>query len=173
VLDVLEPAVRKLGRPFALFGHSMGAGMAFELARRVEPEALIVSAARAPKYRTKPYHGPEPTDAELLEQIRAAGGNIPSHGLELILPSLRADTMLYRHWVFDSGSPVSAPIIAYGGSEDPNVKCEHIDAWRQHTTGAFRKREFAGGHFYLTSVESEFLSALQTDLSEISHPRIL
>ncbi len=164
VLEVLEPAVRKLGR-FALFGHSMGAGIAFELARRVKPEVLVVSAARAPRFRMQPLHLAEPTDAELLEQIRGVSGDVPSRGLELLLPALRADTRLYRQWVFGGGEPLDVPLVAYGGLDDANVRPEHIEAWREQTTAEFRCRQFAGGHFFLTRLEAEFLVALRQDLS--------
>ncbi|MDZ4802377.1 MAG: glycosyltransferase [Bryobacteraceae bacterium] len=164
ILDVLEPAVKKLGR-FALFGHSMGGGIAFELARRIRPELLIVSAARAPQYRMRPSTAPEPTDAELIDQIRAHGGQLPEQGLDLLLPALRADTRLYRQWVFAGGEPLDVPIVACGGADDPSVHREHIEGWSEQTTAEFVAHEFPGGHFYLSSAESQFLVTLRNHLA--------
>lgn len=170
----LAPHLR--GRPYALFGHSMGAGIGFELTHWLRdrgvrlPQALIVSAARAPQYRLGWNPGPEPTDEELWEQLQRMQG-IPPELLSnpdlrsLVLPVIRADARLYRRYVYTPRPPLDVPILAYGGSADPNVRPEHLDRWREETASAFGCREFPGGHFYFQSDTPAFLTVLGRDLA--------
>jgi surfactin synthase thioesterase subunit/glycosyltransferase involved in cell wall biosynthesis len=159
-----------LGDPFAFFGHSMGAGIAFELTRWLRrhgkplPKMLIVSAARAPQYRLNLTPPPEPTDDELIEQLRTLEG-IPDEMLRLALPLLRADTRLYRNYVYTPEDPLPVPIVAYGGASDPNVRPEHLEAWSEQTTAGLLRREFLGGHFYFKANSALFLETLKADLA--------
>jgi medium-chain acyl-[acyl-carrier-protein] hydrolase len=93
--------------------------------------------------------------------------------LDLVLPALRADTALYRKYVYIPRQPLSCPIFAYGGETDPNVASEHLAAWAEHTTAAARVRRFPGGHFFLQGgsvkagqrdAPAAFLDALIQDL---------
>ncbi|MGE5487949.1 MAG: alpha/beta fold hydrolase [bacterium] len=166
------------GRPFAFFGHSMGAGVAFELARWLRrkglplPVALVVSGARAPRFRAKPLEAPEPSDAEFIEEIRRRDG-MPAEVLNdpelmrLILPALKADTILYRNWVCAKEEPLACPIRAYGGAADANVRREHLEAWAEETSAGFVLRVFKGGHFYLKENAGAFFEALGRDLEEV------
>ncbi|HYP04666.1 MAG TPA: alpha/beta fold hydrolase [Bryobacteraceae bacterium] len=156
--------------PFAFFGHSMGAVIAFELARRgVLPQALHVSAARAPQFRLNHKPGPEPSEAEFLDELRRLQG-MPAEVLEnaelmrLALPGLRADASLYRKYVYSPGDPLPAPIHVYGGTDDPNISREHLQRWREQTTADFSLDLFAGGHFYLQTAQAEFLQQLRSRL---------
>jgi len=164
-----------LDRPFAFFGHSMGAIVAFELARELRrrgrplPGMLIASGARAPRYRLDHVAPPDATDAELLADLRRLSGT-PAEFLDnpgmfhMILPALRADTSLYRHYSYQPGGPFAFPIRAYGGVEDPNVTEEHLASWSAETTAGFAVRRFPGGHFYLQGNREQLLSALTEDL---------
>ncbi len=166
----LEPVVRE--RRFVLFGHSMGAGIAYEIARVLKPSALIVSAARAPQFRTELPSSPDPTDDELLDAVLNLGGissdliGTPAL-LRSFLPMLHADTRLYRRYVWRPGPPLDIPILAYGGTEDPNLKSDDIAAWQAQTTAAFVRREFPGGHFYLQNPASGFLAQLASDVRSV------
>ncbi len=162
--------------PFALFGHSMGAVLAFEIARRLRsagaaaPIALFVSGARAPKFRLGHTPPPEPTDEQLLEQLRqvnpAAGSPLDTpEARTLLLPALRADTRAYRNYVYRPGAPLDVPVFAYGGEDDPQVGPHHLEAWSEHTRAAFSMRLFPGGHFFLRSHALDFLRALAADLA--------
>jgi medium-chain acyl-[acyl-carrier-protein] hydrolase len=177
LVKALEAAITPyLDRPFAFFGHSMGGAIAFELARslrrhgRTLPTALYVSAARAPQFRLNWTPPPPPNDLELLEQLRDLDG-VPSEVLEnsrviqYAFPVLRADTALFRNYVYVPEPPLPIPIFAYGGRSDPNVSPEHLEAWREQTTFAFVRREFEGGHFFIHSASEEFLWALLKDAS--------
>jgi surfactin synthase thioesterase subunit/glycosyltransferase involved in cell wall biosynthesis len=168
-----------LGDPFAFFGHSMGAGIAFELARELRrrekplPQALIVSAARAPQLRAGWVAPSHPSDAELVERLRQLEGVPPEllenhEALRLALPALRADVRLYSDFGYSPDTPLPVPIAAYAGTSDPNVRPEQVEAWREQTSTAFRFRVFEGGHFFPQSAQTEFLRELATDLAALA-----
>ncbi len=179
VVDALEAAIQPyLDHPFAFFGHSMGAAIAFELVRSLRrskrplPFALYVSAARAPQFRLNWSPPPEPDDGELLDQLRRLDG-VPAEllanraAMQLALPALRADTALYRNWIYTPELPLAAPIFAYAGIGDPNVSLEQVDAWGEQTASRFARREFEGGHFFIRSARDVFLRRLLADLERV------
>jgi surfactin synthase thioesterase subunit/glycosyltransferase involved in cell wall biosynthesis len=165
-----------LDRPFAFFGHSMGAAVAFELARELRrrgrplPVMLIASGARAPQFRRHHVPPPAPAPEVFLEELRRLEG-IPAEVLEdpalmrAVLPALAADAALYRNYIYQDAPPLPMAIRAYGGADDPNVRREHLDGWREQTTASFAARVFPGGHFYLTTARQRFLEALEGDLA--------
>ncbi len=165
-------------KPFAFFGHSMGAGVAFELARWLRrhelplPVALLVSAARAPQFRTAHAGTAEPTDEEFIAEIRRREGMPPEvlddpELMRFLLPPLKADTTLYRNYAYSAEAPLPCPIRAYGGTSDPNVSREHLEPWAEQTSANFALRMFPGGHFYLRSDQAGFLEAVGNDVDEI------
>jgi len=171
--DSIQPYLHE---PFAFFGHSMGAVVAFELARLLRrrnqplPRMLVASGARAPRFRRGHVPPPEPGDAEFVEALRRLEGT-PREVLDdpnlmqLILPALREDAAIYRNYIYAEEPPLDSPLRAYGGAEDPNVHREHLDGWAVETTGTFAVRVFPGGHFYLRTHRQEFLAALARDLT--------
>jgi medium-chain acyl-[acyl-carrier-protein] hydrolase len=187
LVEALAAAIQPyVSHPFAFFGHSMGAAVAFELARALRrrgqplPKLLIASAARAPQYRRNYTPPPAPSDSQFLDELRRLEG-IPSEVLDrpasmrAILPALKADSALYRNYIYTDEPPLSCPIRAYGGQDDPNIRPEHLQAWSQQTAASFAVRLFPGGHFYLKldrpSAQpgplppSAFLKALAEDLT--------
>lgn len=180
LIQVLTAEIERwISGPFAFFGHSMGAAIAFELARSLRrrglppPLGLFVSGARAPQFRLHHIPGPEPDEQSFLEELRALDG-LPAEVLEnpealrLILPALRADARLYRRYVYEPEPPLPLPVFAYGGAADPNVRPEHLEKWREQTTSRFERHEFPGGHFYLQTHRAAFLAALARDLAAIT-----
>jgi surfactin synthase thioesterase subunit/glycosyltransferase involved in cell wall biosynthesis len=173
--DFIQPY---LDQPFAFFGHSMGAAVAFELARllrrqnRPLPRILVASGARAPQFRRGHVPSPEPSEAEFMDALRRLQGT-PHEVLDnpnlmqMILPALREDAAIYRQYVYAEEPPLACPICAYGGAEDPNVQRAHLDGWAEQTTAAFAVRVFPGGHFFLQTHRREFLAALARDLTGI------
>lgn len=95
-----------------------------------------------------------------------AGGENPQL-IELAMPTLRADTRLYRNYVYSKEPPLDIPIYAYHGVGDPTIPAEAVAAWGEETTGAFRFREFPGGHFYLKEEGSGFMEAFRADQAEV------
>lgn len=168
LIEALTAAIRPhLDVPFAFFGHSMGAGIAFELARSLrrnglpEPRALIVSAARAPRYRLGRTSTPDPSDEDLTRELQQLGSN--AEAIRLALPLLRADTRLYRNYAYRAEPPLATPIAAYGGESDLQVRPEHLEGWREETIKSFKRREFPGGHFFFQN-EPKVLEAIAGDI---------
>jgi surfactin synthase thioesterase subunit/glycosyltransferase involved in cell wall biosynthesis len=165
-----------LDQPFAFFGHSMGAVVAFELARELRrrsrplPRMLVASGARAPQFRRHHVPPPAPSREAFVEELRRLEG-IPAEVLDdaalrrAILPALEADAAVYRNYIYAEESPLPIPVRAYGGADDPNVRREHLDGWREQTTASFAVHVFPGGHFYPTTAREPFLEALERDLA--------
>jgi len=163
------------GEPYAIYGHSMGAVIGFELIRQLRrrgmrlPAALLVSGARAPQFRRGWAPPPELSQDDFIAELRRLEGVPPKildnpELLKLALPALMADARLYRTYTYTEDSPLETPIFAYGGNRDPNVTVAHVESWREQTTGQFTCRIFDGGHFFIESQREEFLAALSADL---------
>ncbi len=158
-------------RPFAFFGHSMGALLAFELAHHLQaeyglrPEHLFASGRSAPHRGRKERHIYDlPTD-ELIEELRELKGTPPEvlehpELLNLMLPLLRADFALSDTYTYTERSPLSCALTGLGGLRDAEVSREHLEAWRELTSGSFTLRMFPGDHFFIHSDEALLLDAL-------------
>jgi len=167
-----------LVQPFAFFGHSMGAVVAFELARHLRrhrqpmPTALLVSGARAPQYRLGHVAPPEPSEEQFLDELRRMQGIPPDwlaneELLRVILPALRADSRMYRNYVYTPEAPLDCSIRAYGGAQDPRISREQLDNWKAQTTASFCTRFFVGGHFFIQTAQPQFLQTLSRDVGEL------
>ncbi|MEU6237316.1 alpha/beta fold hydrolase [Kitasatospora sp. NPDC047058] len=177
VLNELVPAVMpRLDRPFAIFGHSMGALIGLELARTLQrlelgsPERLFVSGRippQASELPDPPLHGR--ADEELIEVLRAWQGT-PEEVLadrelmRLMLPVVRADLSVIETHAF-TGSPVlTCPITAFGGEQDSAAPAV-LERWRELTTGEFDLRMFPGGHFFVNSARREVVAEVSGRLA--------
>jgi medium-chain acyl-[acyl-carrier-protein] hydrolase len=174
-LDPLCAAlVPLLDRPYALFGHSLGSIVAFEVARRLSegqrPLCLVVSGRRAPRVAPGRRKFTTMGDDEFFAALGGLGGT-PAVVLDqpelrrILLPTLRADFELNESYRPAPGPVLRCPLIAYMGEADPEVDRHELAAWHQETTRDFTMRVFPGGHFYPQDGLANVLDALSRDLA--------
>lgn len=170
-----EALLPLLDKPFALFGHSLGSLVSFELARqlranhRARPARLFVSAGPAPQipHRELPIHDlPEKEFAAELRRLNGTPGELleDKELMDIVIPSLRADFALYESYRYVSEPPLNCPISTYGGLSDQRVNHCDLEAWRDQTTLSFSIRMFPGDHFFLKSTQPLLLRALSQEL---------
>lgn len=175
VIDALEEAIRpQLDLPYVFFGHSMGALVAFELARRLrsagapEPAHLSLAAFRAPQLANpniKIYHLPD----EVLKTVLLKEGT-PQQVLEndelmrALLPTLRADFELCDTYEYAEEPPLRMPVSVFGGHQDVRVGRSDLEPWRDQAAGPFRLAMIPGSHFFLHSAQDLLLTELVRDL---------
>jgi surfactin synthase thioesterase subunit len=172
--DALRPSLEP---PYVLFGHSMGALIAFELTRELRrrgaamPALLVVSGHPAPQ---RP--DPDPpighlSDPEFLHELQTRYDGIPPEVLaeqellQLLLPVLRSDILVIESHSYRDEPPLPCPIACFGGEEDGHVQREDLEAWREQTALDCTVRFFRGGHFFLESERAAVLAALGDELS--------
>jgi surfactin synthase thioesterase subunit len=162
IVDALLPEILPLvDRPYAMFGHSMGSALAIYLARALVargapgPGHLFVSGRQPPhlQYPDWTLHGKN--DAQLFAAVVAAFGGLPAEVaehpdlIELVMPALRADLEALEAMSTVLPLPLSAPITAIGGADDPYSRDDHLQAWQACTSRDLAVRHLDGGHFYL------------------------
>jgi surfactin synthase thioesterase subunit len=183
VADVASAIRAAADRPYALYGHSMGGTLAFEVLRLLRdagaplPVRCYVGGARAPHIPASgPFDGlSELDDAHLVARL-AAGGGAPAavlaneELLELLLPMLRADFGRLDRYEFVPAPPLPVPIVAFAGSHDTAVSLAQTDAWARHTSSGFVRHVVEGGHFFLNDRLDDLLRPLCADLTTALTP---
>ncbi|MFJ8495440.1 thioesterase II family protein [Streptomyces sp. NPDC094038] len=146
-------------KPTVLFGHSMGATLAFETAVRLEatgvnsPHALVASGRRAPSVH-RDEHVRERDDDGIIAELRALNGTDSAvfgdeELLRLALPAIRGDYTAIETYTCPADRRLRCGITVLTGDSDPRVTLEELGAWETHTLGPFGTRVFGGGHFFL------------------------
>ncbi|MFP2924076.1 thioesterase II family protein [Pyxidicoccus sp. 3LG] len=177
LVDTLVDAV-DFGTSFAFFGHSLGALVAFETARRLRslgrptPRWLFLSAAPAPQLPPRSIPASHLDEDGLLTALEPTYGELAlelredAELRELILPGLRADLMLVESHQHEAGAPLDCELVVTGGTEDDLAR-EELEPWRVHTSGPFELHLLPGGHFYLREQKDTLLRLLG---EKLRHP---
>jgi len=169
----------ELDKPFAFFGHSMGALVSFELARLLrkqsspQPQHISVSGRQAPEITERePPMYPLP-EAEFVEALCRRYKGMPSEILEnpelmeLFLPILRADFEVLETYVYKNEPAFDFPITAFGGLQDGEATRQDLEAWAKHTTADFNLHLFPGNHFFIHSDQELLLGTLRRQLQQV------
>ncbi|MFJ4770750.1 thioesterase II family protein [Streptomyces uncialis] len=179
--DEVCEALRRWGDlPLTFFGHSMGALVAFEVARRIERaggriEHLFVSGRKGPS-RDRPELSHPLDDEGIMAEVRAMSGTDArlledEELLRMVLPALRCDYRALGAYRADRDAAVGFPITAAVGDQDPWTPLPEAGTWRDRTTAAFDLRVFPGGHFYLNSRSAEVIAMLREHLATAPRTR--
>lgn len=177
-----EAMAPELSGRYAFYGHSLGAVVAFEMARKIErhggqsPIRLLVSAHTAPQAGlSRPLFHTLP-DKEFVEALRRLAGT-PQEALEnedlmaLMMVALRADFEVDETYSYEEGKPLECPISAFGGLDDPDVSQAELEAWRMQTSQQFSLHMMEGDHFFIFRSQ-DFLYRLSQELKAHLHEPI-
>ena len=167
---IAESQTSAPAHPTVLFGHGVGALIAFEIARRLEHLhwpilALFVSGRRGPAMPDSSRRLSDLPGEEFIAEMLKRDGLIPAAAfaereqLQLLMPALRADFAMMDNYRYQSGAPLRCPIVACGGTADADVSRADLEAWKMETCGRFSLHTFPGGHAYLQR-EHEALTTL-------------
>lgn len=176
--DALAPC---LDRPFAFFGHSLGALVSFEVARALRrarmpmPLSMIVSGRRAPQVPLgrPPFH--RIGDDALVTEIRRLGGD-PNRLFDseemrmLLLPVARADFAVHDTYVYEDDYPLDVAMTVFGGLDDYTTSEANLLAWQEQCLSPIRLSMFPGGHFFIENTRDEVLSAVAALLAKPNIP---
>jgi medium-chain acyl-[acyl-carrier-protein] hydrolase len=168
-----------LDRPFALFGHSFGALVAFEVARAVRAQAQVVPTHLFVSGRGAPHLPPSRTidattsDTAFINALRELNGTPPEvlnhpEVLQLLLRTVRADFQVVNSYGYTADRPLSCPITAFGGSDDEESQESRLAAWRTQTSGPFAHHVLRGDHFFIVDRQAELLALLRAGLAGVA-----
>jgi len=170
----------RVRRPLVIFGHSLGAVLAFELAhalRRHEgpPLALLAVSGRASPQCVTAAPDPELPQGLMVEHLRRLGGTSElilsdPQILDLVLPPLRCDYRLLRDWRHVPAAPLAVPVVAYAGVDDPAAPAAAVRAWAEQTSAGFDFVALPGGHFYREEGLLEPARELRRRLAVLARP---
>jgi medium-chain acyl-[acyl-carrier-protein] hydrolase len=183
LMDLIPPLAEGLapaleGR-YAFYGHSLGALIAFELARHLRdrggrgPEALLLGGCSAPHRALRRGSTSSLPDAQFIAELHRMNGTpreVLANGelLRLVLPMLRADLAMLESYAYAFGQPLPVRLFAYGGREDRLVSEPDLQAWSIYSTGPFKVTVLPGDHFFISTAPAPFFQALWSDLEAVA-----
>ena len=179
--DLVEDAVESfegfLDKPYAFFGHSLGALFSFELTRKLReagyllPLHLFMSGHGAPHLPdTNPRIHDLPHE-EFIQKLHELNGMTKDvlenkELMEMVEPVIRADFKMCESYIYHEQEPFHLPISAYGGIEDPFVSKQELESWQKHSDQRVVLRLFPGDHFYLNSSKFLLINSLAREMSK-------
>ncbi len=162
-------------KPFAMFGHSLGAAVAYETARRLEreglrPQKLIVSGRNCPGVASRRPHISHLSDAEFVQHMKSYKGTPDAvlenkDLIELLLPMIRADFALAEEYQPLKGALLDCPIIAIGSRQDEWLDAQTLAQWGDLTNSTYQSHWFEGDHFYLNKYTADLVSYISQQLA--------
>jgi Predicted thioesterase involved in non-ribosomal peptide biosynthesis len=167
--------------PYAFFGHSLGAKIAFEIAKKLSrergypPVCLFVSGSRAPHIKAKlQLHRLE--ESEFINSLRRYAGTPEAvlrdrELMDVFLPMLRADFILDEKFDSDPGEKVDFPIYAFAGDSDEIAPLNEVEEWRRFTKGHFALKVFKGDHFFFRNVQPLLFESMIRILHVTDRPK--
>lgn len=176
--SLIPDIISEIDGPFALFGHSMGGLVVYELLRALrhrgfQPVCAFMSGCRPPSIKRSEKKLHELPDGEFVEELRKLNGTpeallSDAELMSLAMPILRADFEAVATYSQQSEAALSCPIFAYGGMDDDNVTLEELEGWREMTSALCTVRVFPGDHFFLHSERLTLLRVLLRDMLSCS-----
>ena len=164
---------------FALYGHSMGALLAHQVALDLlrrgasQPDCLFLSGCKAPHLARARRQVAGMSNADFLDELRRLEGTPTAlldnaELMQLLLPTIKADFMLLDRW-YDDLAPtprpeLALPICGMSGRRDIHCSRADIDGWQEHTRGPLETLEYSGGHFFLQSQEAKLVGDIRERL---------
>jgi medium-chain acyl-[acyl-carrier-protein] hydrolase len=178
VKELLKELPLYMDRPFAFFGHSMGAMIAFELARalrndrRRQPEHMFISGRRPPDVPSEEDPDYDLPAADLVARLRHLNGTPQEildnpEALELMLPVVRADFEIVQTYQYQPQHPLEVAMDVFAGSQDTNASAEQMEGWKRHTTGPFSQHVIPGDHFFILHAQKQLLDLLAAGLNGV------
>lgn len=177
MIQVLGPTLLPFfDKPFAFFGHSMGALILLELTRWLRhtknpmPIHLFVSGRRAPQVPDDEPPSHDLPEAEFIERLRELNGTpheVLDHPelMQLMIPLLRADFSVCETYQHEVEPPLNCPLTVFGGLGDVEVPREKLEPWREQTTSSFSLQMFPGDHFFIHSAQNEITRVIAQKLT--------
>ncbi|UHA73126.1 thioesterase II family protein [Paenibacillus sp. 481] len=182
IIAAILPEMRSMIRtPFAFFGYSMGALIAFELARelfrqyQVSPTHLFVSAKNAPHLPLLSRELHRLSDSDFTEELRKMQGTPEillqnEELMKMVLPRIRADFKVCETYQFIEQDKLKCPLTVFGGTHDPRVSVDALAEWGQYTEGDVHIQLFEGNHFFIHEQQSAIISAILNQLKLETQP---
>lgn len=165
-----------LDKPVTLFGHSLGASIAFEVALRLEaqgivPRGLFASGRRAPSMHRENEVVHKSSDDGLINTLKKMSGTDAAilgdeEVLRMSIPAIRSDCKAAETYRYAEGPKLKTPILVLTGNTDPEVTLDEARGWASHTRGEFSLQVFTGGHFYLNEHAPTVMAEISKHVQE-------